>query len=104
MLTAPAPRTAAAEEPWSAPARAARCTCHSIREFSGGHFGSLAMLGVACEVCEASMEEYAEQARREALTPGERDAEDIAARWSCARRRLERIARRPGSPSANPPF
>lgn len=82
-----------------------RCTCHSIRDFTGGHFGSLAMLGVLCGACEAEMAHYEEVDRRENLTPAERDREDIAARWSSACCRVEAIRRRPGAPARpEPPF
>lgn len=60
------------------------CTCHSIREGSGGVTYSLAMLGVQCGHCESISAEYEEQARIDALTPEERVRERIATRWSLA--------------------
>lgn len=48
------------------------CTCHSIREGSGGITFSHAMLGVLCPSCDDAMAADEEADRRERLTPEER--------------------------------
>ncbi|ODQ95565.1 hypothetical protein [Mycolicibacterium holsaticum] len=77
------------------------CTCHSIREGSGGISYSLFMLGVLCGYCEGAIADAEAQAEWEALTPAER----IAARWSYACT-VAMPRRRPGTPNAvdAPPF
>lgn len=81
---------------------AIRCTCHSIREGSGGVTFSLAMLGVLCGSCESAIAEYEEQERWVRLTPDQQRREILAGRWAAAVRGLPR--RRPGAPECDVPF
>lgn len=76
------------------------CTCHSIREGSGGLTYSYAIIGVECPACEQLTREYEQAAEWEAMS----DAERIQLRWRGAVYQMPH--RRPGAPGAPglPPF
>lgn len=57
-----------------------RCTCHSIREGSGGITYSYYMLGVLCPSCESAAEEEYLAYERAQMTPEQIDAEEEALR------------------------
>lgn len=78
------------------------CTCHVVREFSGGHFGSLASIGAECGHCTSTNDQYEFEEWWESLTPQERTAEEIKGRWYQARERLRTLGRRPGAPPPAP--
>lgn len=75
-----------------------RCTCHVVREFSGGHFGSLASIGAECGHCIAVQEQCEFEEWWASLTPQERIKNEIGGRWYEARERLRQLGRRPGAP------
>lgn len=79
-------------------AEGSRCTCHVVRDFSGGHFGSLASIGAECGYCIARNEQYEYEEWWESLTPQERTAAEIKGRWYQAQERMRRLGRRPGAP------
>lgn len=82
-----------------------RCTCHVVRDFSGGHFGSLASIGAECGHCTTLNEQAEYEEWWESLTPQERTAAEIKSRWYQAQQRMRQLGRRPGSPPArNWPF
>lgn len=96
---APVHQAGASVPPESADSRGeSRCTCHVVREFSGGHFGSLASIGVECGHCIALQDQYEFEEWWESLTPQERTKEEISGRWYQARERLRNLGRRPGAP------
>jgi len=81
-----------------AEAKSSPCTCHVVREFSGGHFGSLASIGAECGSCIARNEQYEYEEWWESLTPQERTAAEIKGRWYQGQERMRKLGRRPGAP------
>lgn len=74
------------------------CSCHRIREGSGGVTYSYAILGVECPACEARGWEYEQEAAWEAMS----EAERCSVRWRVAVSGLP--DRRPGAPASDAPF
>ena len=98
---APVPQSGDSDTP-QPPSRGtqSRCTCHVVREFSGGHFGSLASIGAECGHCIAAQEQCEFEEWWASLTPQERIKNEIGGRWYQARERLRKLGRRPGAPPA----
>jgi hypothetical protein len=78
------------------------CTCHVVRDFAGGHFGSLASIGAECGHCIAVNEQYEFEEWWESLSPQERAAVEIKGRWFQACERVRKLGRRPGAPPPAP--
>lgn len=84
----------------SGPVAESACSCHVVRDFAGGHFGSLASIGAECGHCQSLNARYEHEQWWESLTPQERATAEIQGRWFQARERLRALGRRPGAPPA----
>lgn len=62
-----------------------RCTCRQIREGHDGTSFTFYLLGVLCPHCESAVADEEARAAWEALSPAEKTAAQIAARWDHAR-------------------
>lgn len=95
-----------ADESYDGIERRGRCTCHDVQQWSGGHFGSVASLGVSCGSCQDLDRDYGYVSDWNDLTREERITFLTEVRDFQERKAREAAERGPfdGDEGFDPPF